>query len=113
MPLVVLERVSSILLEASNISCSLTLRSRNCKTASSLIFADPEDWLKGFFNVVIFSSPFGPDSPHGSVVLEVASRYGFQDHNVSDAWRPRYFLDETEIFDSPEDVTPELRKYFA
>jgi len=65
------------------------------------------------FNVAIFSSPFGRDSPHGSVVLEVASRYGFQDRNVNDVWGLRYFLDESEVFDSPEDVVAELRKYFA
>jgi len=65
------------------------------------------------FNVVIFSSPFGRESPHGSVVLKVASRYGFQDRNVNDVWGLRYFLDESEIFDSPEDVAAELRKYFA
>jgi len=64
-------------------------------------------------NVVIFSSPFGRESPHASVVLKVASRYGFQDRNVNDGWGLRYFLDESEIFDSPEDVAAELRKYFA
>ncbi|MGB9023206.1 MAG: hypothetical protein WCC94_07205 [Candidatus Bathyarchaeia archaeon] len=47
------------------------------------------------------------------MVLKVASRYGFQDRNVSDVWGLRYFLDESEIFDSPEDVAAELRKYFA
>ena len=64
-------------------------------------------------NAVVFSSPFGEQSPHGSVVLKVASRYGFQSGNVNDIWGLRYFLDETEIFDSPEDVARELRKYFA
>lgn len=65
------------------------------------------------FNVVIFSSPFGGDSRYGSVVLKVASRYGFQSQNVNDVWGLRYFLDESEIFDAPEDVATELRKYFA
>lgn len=65
------------------------------------------------FNVVIFSSPFGRDSPHGSVVLKVASRHGFQDRNVNDVWGLRYFLDESEVFDSPEDVAAELCKYFT
>jgi len=65
------------------------------------------------FNAVVFSSPFGGHSPHGSVVLKVASRYGFQSDNVNDIWGLRYFLDESEIFDSPEDVARELRKYFA
>jgi galactose-1-phosphate uridylyltransferase len=65
------------------------------------------------FNVVVFSSPFGADSPYGSVVLKIASRYGFQSHNVSDVWGLRYFLDESEVFDSPEAVAKGLRKYFA
>jgi galactose-1-phosphate uridylyltransferase len=65
------------------------------------------------FNVVIFSSPFGEASMHGSVVLKVASRYGFQSQNVNDVWGLRYFLDEGEVFDSPEDVARELRKYFT
>lgn len=65
------------------------------------------------FNAVIFSSPFGEDARYGSTVLKVASRYGFQNHNVSDIWGLRYFLDESEVFDSPEDVATELRKYFA
>ncbi|WP_455363542.1 hypothetical protein, partial [[Eubacterium] cellulosolvens] len=38
------------------------------------------------FNAVVFSSPFGADSPYGSVVLKIASRYGFQSHNVNDVW---------------------------
>lgn len=65
------------------------------------------------FNVVVFSSPFGADSPYGSVVLKIASRYGFQSHNVNDVWGLRYFLDESEVFDSSEDVAMELRKHFA
>lgn len=65
------------------------------------------------FNVVIFSSPFGEASRHGSIVLKVASRYGFQSQNVNDVWGLRYFLDEGEVFDSPEDVATELRRYFA
>ncbi len=65
------------------------------------------------FNVAVFSSPFGTDSPHGSVVLKVASRYGFQERNVNDVWGLRYFLDECETFDSPEEVAAELRKYFT
>jgi UDPglucose--hexose-1-phosphate uridylyltransferase len=65
------------------------------------------------FNAIVFSSPFGGDSSYGSVVLKVASRYGFQIHNVNDVWGLRYFLDESEVFDSPEDVTTELRKDFA
>jgi galactose-1-phosphate uridylyltransferase len=65
------------------------------------------------FNALVFSSPFGADSPYGSVVLKVASRYGFQSHNVNDVWGLRYFLDESEVFDSPEDVAMELRKHFA
>jgi UDPglucose--hexose-1-phosphate uridylyltransferase len=64
------------------------------------------------FNVILFSSPFGENSPHGSVVLKIASRYGFQSHNVNDIWGLRYFLDESEVFDSPEDVATELRRYF-
>ena len=65
------------------------------------------------FNAVVFSSPFGGDAPHGSVLLKIASRYGFQSRNVNDVWGLRYFLDESEVFDSPEDVGIELRKYFA
>ena len=65
------------------------------------------------FNVVIFSSPFGGDSRYGSVVLKVTSRYGFQSQNVNDVWGLRYFPDESEIFDAPEDVATEMRKYFA
>ena len=65
------------------------------------------------FNVVVFSSPFGSESPHGSVILKIASRYGFQSHNVNDIWGLRYFLDESETFDSPEDVALDIRKYFA
>jgi len=65
------------------------------------------------FNVVVFSSPFGVDSPYGSIVLKAATRYGFQSHNVNDVWGLRYFLDESEVFDSPEDLAMELRKYFA
>jgi len=65
------------------------------------------------FNALVFSSPFGADSPYGAVVLKTASRYGFQSHNVNDVWGLQYFLDESEVFDSPEDVAMELRKYFA
>ena len=65
------------------------------------------------FNAVVFSSPFGEASPHMAVVLKVASRYGFQAQNVNDIWGLRYFLDEGEVFDSPEDVAAELRKYFV
>jgi len=65
------------------------------------------------FNVVVFSSPFGADCPYGSVVLKVASRYGFHSHNVNDVWGLRYFLDEGEVFDSPEAVATDLREYFA
>jgi galactose-1-phosphate uridylyltransferase len=65
------------------------------------------------FNALVFSSPFGADSPYGAVVLKTASRYGFQSHNVNDVWGLQYFLDESELFDSPEDVAMELRKYFA
>lgn len=65
------------------------------------------------FNALVFSSPFGTDAPYGSVVLKVASRYGFQRFNVNDVWGLRYFLDESEVFDAPEDVATELRKYFA
>jgi UDPglucose--hexose-1-phosphate uridylyltransferase len=65
------------------------------------------------FNAVLFSAPFGEASRHAAVVLKVASRYGFQSQNVNDIWGLRYFLDEGEVFDSPEDVATELRKYFA
>jgi len=65
------------------------------------------------FNAVVFSSPFGAASPHGAVVLKVASRYGFQSHGVNDIWGLRFFLDESEVFDSPEDVATELRKHFV
>jgi UDPglucose--hexose-1-phosphate uridylyltransferase len=64
------------------------------------------------FNAVLFSAPFGETSRHGAVMLKVASRYGFQSQNVNDIWGLRYFLDEGEVFDSPEDVATELRKYF-
>jgi UDPglucose--hexose-1-phosphate uridylyltransferase len=64
------------------------------------------------FNAILFSSPFGDNSPHGSIVLKIASRYGFQSHNVNDIWGLRYFLDESEVFDSPEDIAAELRRYF-
>jgi galactose-1-phosphate uridylyltransferase len=64
------------------------------------------------FNAILFSSPFGDNSPHGSAILKVGSRYGLQSHNVNDIWGLRYFLDESEIFDSPEDVATELRRYF-
>ena len=65
------------------------------------------------FNTVLFSAPFGETSRHAAVVLKVASRYGFQSQNVNDVWGLRYFLDEGEVFDSPEDVASGLRKYFA
>jgi len=65
------------------------------------------------FNAALFSAPFGKASPHGAVLLKVASRYGFQSQNVNDVWGLRYFLDEGEVFDSPEDVATGLRKYFA
>ena len=65
------------------------------------------------FNVAVFSSPFGAQSEYGSVVLKVASRYGFQSRNVNDVWGLRYFLDESEVFDSPEDVAVQLCNYFA
>ena len=64
------------------------------------------------FNAILFSAPFGESSPHGAVILKVASRYGFQSQNVNDVWGLRYFLDEGEVFDSPEDVATGLRKYF-
>jgi galactose-1-phosphate uridylyltransferase len=64
------------------------------------------------FNVILFSSPFGDNSPHGSALLKIASRYGLQSHNVNDVWGLRYFLDESEVFDSPEEVATELRRYF-
>jgi len=64
------------------------------------------------FNTVVFSSPFGEDSQHGAVVLKVASRYGFQNRNVSDIWGLRFFLDESEVFESPETVASDLSKYF-
>jgi UDPglucose--hexose-1-phosphate uridylyltransferase len=65
------------------------------------------------FNAVLFSAPFGETSPHGAVTLKIASRYGFQSQNVNDVWGLRYFLDEGEVFDSPEDVATGLRKYFV
>jgi len=65
------------------------------------------------FNAVVFSSAFGVDAPYGGLVVKTASRYGFQSHNVSDVWGLRYFLDESEVFDSPEAVAKGLRKYFA
>ena len=65
------------------------------------------------FNAVLFSAPFGETSRHAAVVLKVASRYGFQNQNVNDVWGLRYFLDEGEVFDSPEDVALGLRNYFA
>jgi UDPglucose--hexose-1-phosphate uridylyltransferase len=65
------------------------------------------------FNAVLFSAPFGETSPHGAVMLKIASRYGFQSQNVNDVWGLRYFLDEGEVFDSPEDVATGLRKYFV
>jgi len=65
------------------------------------------------FNAVVFSSPFGAESPCGSVVLKVASRCGFQSHNVNDVWGLRYFLDESGVFDSPEAVAVQLCNYFA
>jgi galactose-1-phosphate uridylyltransferase len=65
------------------------------------------------FNAVLFSGPFGDPSPHGAVMLKIASRYGFQSQNVNDIWGLRYFLDEGEVFDSPEDVAKGLRKYFV
>ncbi len=65
------------------------------------------------FNVVVFSSPFGEDSQHGAVVLRAASRYGFQNHNVNDIWGLRFFLDESEVFESPEAVATDLSKYFT
>ena len=65
------------------------------------------------FNAVLFSAPFGETSPSGAVMLKVASRYGFQSQNVNDVWGLRYFLDEGEVFDSPEDVATGLRKYFT
>jgi UDPglucose--hexose-1-phosphate uridylyltransferase len=65
------------------------------------------------FNAVLFSAPYGENSPHGAIILKVASRYGFQSQNVNDVWGLRYFLDEGEVFDSPEDVATGLRKYFG
>jgi len=65
------------------------------------------------FNVVLFSSPFGEPSPHGAVIAKIASRYGFQMGNVNDVWGLRYFLDQSEVFDSPEDTATALRKHFA
>jgi galactose-1-phosphate uridylyltransferase len=65
------------------------------------------------FNAVLFSGPFGTPSPHAAVIMKIASRYGFQSQNVNDVWGLRYFLDEGEVFDSPEDVASRLRKYFA
>ena len=65
------------------------------------------------FNAILFSSPFGEASQHMAGVLKVASRYGFQSQNVNDIWGLRYFLDEGEVFDSPEDIATGLRKYFA
>jgi hypothetical protein len=32
---------------------------------------------------------------------------------VNDVWGLGYFLDESEVFDSPEDVAAELCKYFT
>lgn len=64
------------------------------------------------FNAVLFSALFGETSLHAAAVLKVASRYGLQIQNVNDIWGLRYFLDESEVFDSPEDVAVVLRKYF-
>ncbi len=64
------------------------------------------------FNVALFSSPLGEDSPHGATILKVASRYGFQSHNLNDVWGLRFFLDESEVFESPENAAAVLSKYF-
>ncbi len=64
------------------------------------------------FNAVVFSSPFGQNSPHGSVILKIASRYGFQSQNLNDIWGLRYFLGQSEVFDCPEDVASQLCEYF-
>jgi galactose-1-phosphate uridylyltransferase len=65
------------------------------------------------FNVAVCSPPFGASASHGSVVLKVASRYGFQSHNVNDVWGLRYFLDQSEVFDAPEDVATQMRRHFV
>jgi galactose-1-phosphate uridylyltransferase len=106
--------------EAWGIACDISDLTRASSSALSFLADGFSRVLRFYdqagirsFNALVFSSPFGTDAPHGSVVLKVASRYGFQSHNVNDVWGLRYFLDEAEVFDAPEDVAMELRKYFV
>lgn len=64
------------------------------------------------FNIAIFSGPLGIRLKHFAVNLTIIARYGFRQKWVNDMWALPYLLNETEVFDSPENLTSALKKSF-
>lgn len=64
------------------------------------------------FNVAIYSGPLGAKSEHFSVNLKIVARYGFRSKWVNDRWALPFLLNESEVFEAPEALTPIIRHYF-
>lgn len=64
------------------------------------------------FNAAIYSAPMGVSTDHFSMSARIVSRYGYKPNFVSDVWALQYLLGEQEVYESPEETSVKLRKYF-
>jgi UDPglucose--hexose-1-phosphate uridylyltransferase len=65
------------------------------------------------FNIAVYSGPLGVGSKHFAVNLRVVARYGFRAKWVNDRWALPFLLNEPEVFEAPEALTPAIKKLFS
>ncbi len=63
------------------------------------------------FNIAIYSGPLGTETRHFAVNATIVARYGFRARWVNDRWALPFLLEEPEIFEAPESMKPNLKKY--
>jgi UDPglucose--hexose-1-phosphate uridylyltransferase len=64
------------------------------------------------FNATVYSAPLGKSTDYFSLSTRIVSRYGYKPNFVSDVWALQYLLGEQEVYESPEETSVKLRKYF-
>jgi len=64
------------------------------------------------FNAVMYSDQMGQSADYFSLSTRIVSRYGYKPNFVSDVWALQYLLNEQEVYESPEETSVKLRKYF-
>jgi galactose-1-phosphate uridylyltransferase len=65
------------------------------------------------FNIAVYSGPLVVGSKHFAVNLRIVARYGFRAKWVNDRWALPFLLNEPEVFEAPEALTPAIKKFFS